>query len=107
MPHRAPRLHRALQPARIEIHLHAALARKIQIPIHRPDEQAAPDHVADRGRDQRFPDVVAHADPRRPVPDADRDEEHVRDAVVQAERDERGGREPDGAYCGVDFAAAD
>lgn len=92
--HRPTSFHRTRQPAQMEGNAHVALASEVQIPVHSSYEQASAHHISQRRRDQTLPDVVANAK-GRPVPNADRDEEHVRDAMVQRQRHERRGREPD------------
>jgi hypothetical protein len=61
----------------------------------RSNKQSPSDDVSEAGRNDTFPDVQADANPWSVMPNACRDEKHVRDNMIESERHESEGRPPD------------
>jgi hypothetical protein len=83
------------------------LTLEILIPIVTTDEQSSSSDIAHQYRNDSFPDVYAHCDRWGSVPDRDWDEEHVRNNMIPAERDECETWPPDADDLGDAFPAGD
>lgn len=102
--------HGTLHRAKIEVHPDADFAGKVQVPVHRADEEAAANKVAERCWDHGLPDVVASTE-RCAAPDTPEEpvsgvklvsvsvslhgnKEHISNYVVQRECHEGCSRPP-------------
>lgn len=72
--HRTACFHGRGQGAQVEVHAHPGFPGQVEVPVRRGDEEPAAYYVAQQGRDEGVPDVVADGEGGA-APDALGDEE--------------------------------